>query len=208
MRKILFDLDGTLINSQSRLYCLFAELCKENNFSYTEYWSLKRNFLPQKVLLEKFLHYSEDQIKLFNKLFLEKVEEPKRMQLDTPVAGILEALKTLKRNHSLYIVTNRQSHHETVKQIERFGWTNFFEGILVTQQKVHKLDVIKNNLQTTTEDVFVTDTGEDIATAHQLGLIAVAVTWGISNKKLLQQYNPDYIIDTVSDLINLSVFKC
>lgn len=146
MRKILFDLDGTLINSQSRLYCLFAELCKENNFSYTEYWSLKRNFLPQKVLLEKFFHYSEDQINLFNKLFLEKVEEPKRMQLDTPVAGILEALKTLKRNHSLYIVTNRQSHHETVKQIERFGWTNFFEGILVTQQKIHKLDVIKKQL--------------------------------------------------------------
>ena len=54
MKKIIFDLDGTLINSYDRLYFLFKLLVPECTFSKEEYWNLKRNKMNHKDIIEKY----------------------------------------------------------------------------------------------------------------------------------------------------------
>lgn len=208
MAKIFFDLDGTIINSQGRLYQLFCELCPENKFTYQEYWDIKRTHVVQKVFLKKYFNYSDDQIISFNKAYLKRVEDTDMMEKDCPVDGIEVVLRQLRQRNTLYIVTNRQDYEKAVQEIDRFGWRDIFEHIWVTEQKDTKIELITRHTNVSPQDVFISDTGEDIKTAQQLGIRSVAVTWGVLNKDVLSRYQPDMIFDAVSDLEKVEDLSC
>ena len=204
MRKIFFDFDGTLVNSQMRLYKLFCELCPENTFSYDEYWKIKRNRVTQKEFLAKYFHFDENRMALFHQKWLLKVEEKERvLSDDIPVEGMNSVLHDLSKTHKLFLVTNRQSLEITEEELKKFGWFSSFEKILVTEQKKSKPDLIRAEVSDIhSEDCFVGDTGEDIKTAKEFGAKSVAVTWGVINRGVLQTYVPDRIVDTVQELKN------
>lgn len=205
MSKIFFDLDGTIINSQERLYRLFCELCLENTFTYEEYWDIKRTHIVQKEFLKTYFNYSDERISEFNKAYLKRVEEDDLMAMDRPVEGIEDILRLLRQKHMLYVVTNRQEYEKTVQELVRFGWRDIFEDIWVTEQKVTKTELIARHIAVSPEDIFVSDTGEDIKIAQQLGMRSAAVTWGVLNKEVLSCYQPDMIFEDVVDLRKLGI---
>lgn len=202
MANIFFDYDGTLINSQKRMYTLFCELCPENKFTYEQYWVIKQRKINQKEFLKKYFDYTDKQIAEFKKKWMVKIEEKRRLLEDKPVDGVDNLIKNLSKKHKLYIVTNRQSKDFTIQQIKIFGWFNFFDKILVTEQKKTKVELIKENVSVSEEDVFIGDTGEDILTAKELKIKSIAVTYGILNKEAIEYYKPDLIIEEVKDFDN------
>ncbi len=208
MAKVFFDLDGTIINSQKRLYMLFCELCPENKFTYQEYWKIKRTHMIQKDFLRKYFNYSDNQIVAFNKSYLKRVEEPDLIAMDCPVDGIEVVLRQMRQKHTLYVVTNRQDYEETVREIDRLAWRDIFEHIWVTEQRNTKAELITRHTTVSPQDVFISDTGEDIKTARQLGIRSVAVTWGVLNREVLSSYQPDMIFDVVSDLKKMEELFC
>ena len=201
-KNLFFDLDGTLISPEQRMYKLFCELCPENNFSCEEYWSLKRKKINQNDFLKNFFNYSDEEISRFKKNWLEKIEEKKRLTDDKPIENIEKLLKKLSQNYKLFIVTNRQDKKFVIEQIKNFGWFDFFDKILITEQKRTKADLIKEYVVLTSGDIFIGDTGEDILTAKELGIKSIAVTYGFLDKEILQEYNPDIIIEKVEDFDN------
>lgn len=202
MANIFFDYDGTLINSQKRMYTLFCELCCENKFTYEEYWEIKRQKINQKEFLKKYFDYPDEKIAEFKKKWMEEIENENRLCQDTPVENIGNLIKNLSEKHKLYIVTNRQSKEFTVQQLKNFGWFDFFDKILVTEQKKTKTELIKENVIVSEKDIFIGDTGEDILTAKELKIKSIAVTYGILNKEAIEYYKPDLIIQEVKDFDN------
>ena len=69
---IIFDLDGTLIDSSERMYRLFQDLVPESTFSKEEYWKLKRNKINHKVLLQ--MYFPDMDFEEFNKKWLSLIE--------------------------------------------------------------------------------------------------------------------------------------
>lgn len=203
MVNILFDFDGTLINSQGRLYTLFKELCPECKMTYDEYWEIKRNRVNQKDILSKYFLYDDEKIRLFHELWLKKVEDRERLKLDMPVDGVNDILERLLYTYDLFLVTNRQSEERALEEVSRFKWTGMFSKILVTEQKVSKKELIEREISITPEDVFISDTGEDIKTARELGIKSIAVTWGVLNKNILAEYSPTIIVESVNELENV-----
>lgn len=201
-KNIFFDYDGTLINSQKRMYKLFCELCLENNFSYQQYWDIKRTRINQNDFLKKYFNYSDEQIKEFKKSWMGKIEEENRLSEDEPVENIDKLLKGLSLENKLYLVTNRQFEDLAIKQIKNFGLFDFFDKILITEQRKTKVDLIKKEVRVTPNDVFIGDTGEDILSAKELGIKSIAVSYGFLNKEVLAQYKPDLILDEVKDFDN------
>ena len=126
MVNIFFDLDGTLINSQQRLYNLFVELCPECKMTYEEYWEIKRQRINQKDFLKKYFNYSDEKCKEFHKLWLEKVEESERLDEDFLVDGVEDLLNKLSQKYRLYLVTNRQSKSLLIYELERLKIKNYF----------------------------------------------------------------------------------
>lgn len=195
--RIFFDLDGTLVDSTHRLYDLFAELIPENYLTYEEYWRIKRIRINQHDLLCRYFNYSEAQIEQFRKDWMNNIEDPARLDTDTPLHGVSELLQRLSHKKELYLVTARQYPDRVNEQLHQFGWSGFFTGILDTQQQQSKASLIRSTLHPNITDILVGDSGEDMMCGKELGMKTIAVSSGILNPEVLLEYQPDAILDTV-----------
>ena len=197
--KIIFDLDGTLIDSRERLYYLFQHLVPASDLTFEAYWNFKRNKIDHRKILETRYLFSEHDIVSFQKNWMDKIELPEWLAFDKPFKGITAYLMELKKQHDLYLVTARQYEASVLVQLAEFGWTNIFTKVLVTAQKTEKINLINNAIATNLADWFVGDTGKDIETGKSLGMQTAAVLSGFLNREKLMEYNPDLIINCVTD---------
>lgn len=195
--KIIFDLDGTLIDSRERLYRLFQELVPESKLSFDDYWQLKRNKIGHEQILGEKFFYSPEKIEAFKKTWMDQIELPQWLKLDKPFEGVTEYLKQLKNKYDLYLITSRQFEDKALQQASELGWDGIFTKIFVTGQKQNKIDLIKGSIQTGNEDWFIGDTGHDILNGKTLNMRTAAVLSGFLNEKILLEYKPDLIIDNV-----------
>jgi len=196
-RLIFLDFDGTLIDSRQRLYTLFCELVPENTFSFKEYWQIKRGRINQRDLLRHYFHYSDAQVDVFRRKWMEKIEEPERLAMDVPFEGITKFLLHAAQDVFIYLITARQYPMRVVTQIQQFGWQDYFTDILVTSQRQSKSALIRAETDYTHDDMLVGDTGEDIIAGKELGVTTVAVTTGILSEAVLREYQPDQLLETV-----------
>jgi phosphoglycolate phosphatase len=197
---LFFDLDGTLINSQKRLYALFQFIVPKSNLSFDEYWLLKRNKVNHQEILTEQFNYSSDDYTKFENLWMQEIELEKWLILDSPFEGVTDFLNSLTKKNSLYLVTARQSKDMVYKQIADFGWESFFTKILVTERKFDKFQLISQNCHIQSTDWIIGDTGYDIETGKKLKIKTAAVTNGFLNRECLSQYQPDILIDSVINL--------
>jgi phosphoglycolate phosphatase len=197
---IFFDLDGTLLDSRSRLHGLFQNLVPQSCFSFDEYWSLKRNRTSHKQILAKYFGYDNKDIEAFQKDWMSNIESEYWLEMDIPFQGVTEYLNKTKEEHTLYVVTARQSKAMATRQIDHFGWINIFEAILVTEQKLDKYSLITNAVEVSNTDWLVGDTGKDIQTGKLLNMNTAAVLSGFLNRHCLAEYEPDLVVDDVTKL--------
>ncbi len=199
-RNIFLDLDGTLSDPRKRLYELFKELISEAKFTFEEYWDIKRKRMNQDTLLRTYFNFNDERIKDFKKNWLLKVEEELRVDLDEPFENVSTLLASLSATNDLYIVTARQKAELALKQVRKFGWEPFFKAVLVTEQSKTKAELIRSRCKTSPKDILIGDTGEDIETAKELGLISVAVSSGFLSGEVLATYKPDYLLTSILEL--------
>jgi len=200
---IFFDLDGTLIDSRTRLYQLFQFLVPNSQLQFEEYWELKRNKINHKEILTTKFNYSEEDFRKFEQKWMAEIELKRWLDLDKPFEGITEFLIDLSDRNALFLVTARQSEKMVLQQIKKFGWGSIFIKVLVSEQKQEKYDLIKTTVKVNPDDWFVGDTGKDIQTGKLLGIKTAAVLSGFLNNKSLLQYEPDVIANTV---LNFSIY--
>lgn len=199
---IFFDLDGTLIDSKTRLYLLFSHLNPNIKISFTEYWNLKMSKISHNEILINMFKYSEEQFFNFNGLWMKSIEEDEWLKYDIPFENVTKTLLHLSNNNNLILVTARQFPGQVKKQLIQFGWSNLFSKILVTEQKIEKHELIESlKLPLSENDLIIGDTGKDIQTGKKLGLKSIAVTTGFLNEQCLKSYQPDLIIKNVNQLI-------
>ena len=195
---ILFDLDGTLIDSRPRLYHLFQELVPVSDFSFDEYWTRKRSKLSHDKILRKEFGFQDSEIKLFQKNWMNLIENDYWLSYDKPYKGVDEFLTSIS-SHNLYVVTARQSVSKAVQQLAAFGWNKIFSDILVTEQKFEKHELISRRISLSASDWLIGDTGKDIQTGKKLQIRTGAVLSGFLDRKSLLEYLPDQIENNVTD---------
>ncbi len=197
--KIIFDLDGTLICSKKRLYELFCDLTKSRKLSFSEYWGFKFRGYSNQDILKKEFDYSEEKIKKFITLWMNKIEDSYYLEMDAVIEGLQEFLEKISINNQLYICTARQSIAQVNTQLKKLAILEFFEDIFVTEQSSTKAELLLNSGMVFSEnDWFVGDTGHDIKTGQQLGVKTCAVLSGFMSESALKGYEPDSIINNVT----------
>lgn len=201
MASVFFDLDGTLINSQHRLYNLFIELCSECKLTYDEYWEIKREGITQQDLLCQYYGYNLQRCSEFKDLWLQKIEEPFRLEQDFLVDGIIDVLSTVKSKHSLFLITNRQSREYTFDEITKLGIIDYFDAVFVTEQKMGKVELLRSVVSINQSDVLVGDAVEDISYANKLGVISCSVSWGVASFSRLVSHSPQIVSSDVQELL-------
>lgn len=203
---IIFDLDGTLIDSSERMYRLFCELIPQSRLSKEQYWALKRDKVNHKMLLERY--FPEVEYEDFNGKWMPLIEEERFLLMDKKFDDTIEVLTKLSNKADLFLLTARQSKEELLKEIARLGLAGFFKEIMVTEGKLLKEELLKKSCERFPElknkqNFFVSDMGKDIQLGNTYGYQTVAITHGFMNEDRLKEYNPAYVINELIGLLGL-----
>lgn len=206
--KILFDLDGTLIDpkiaiTKAAQYALSKFNIVENNLDKLE------SFIgpPLSVSFQKYYSFNESELKRAIEFYREHFAKF-GISSNILYPGIDDLLKELyDKGITLAIATSKlTSSAELV--LKHFGLYDYFALVYggdFYQTQASKQEIIHNTLsklpavrkQTT---VMVGDREYDIIGAQQNGIDSIGVTYGYGSTKEIKETNPTHIVNSVEEL--------
>jgi phosphoglycolate phosphatase len=205
LKNIIFDLNGTLIDSKLRLYKLFQHLVPSSTLSYQDYWGFKkRKISNQSILREKF-GFENSQIERFIIDWMALIESPQFLLFDKNLEGVHTALESVRSFALLHVCTHRQNKQAVNEQLENLGLMSFFESVMVTEQVISKRDLIVEIQSLGSEDWFVGDTGVDVEVGKSLNIKTCGVLSGFLNRQSLEFSKPDLIKPSIVEFCEYSL---
>jgi pyrophosphatase PpaX len=204
---ILFDLDGTLIDTNELIIRSFL-----HTFSIYNPGQFARNdvlrFLGP-TLVETFTEVGptrvEDMIATYRAYNKEQHDG-----LVQAFEGVQETLQQLHdEGYKLGIVSTKK-RDMVLRGLELTKIRHYFDPVIsldeVTNAKpdpepVQKALVLMQS--TPEESMMIGDNHHDIVAGQRAGTMTVGVAWSAKGKEYLLDFNPDYIIDQMSDLLKV-----
>ncbi|MEC0090215.1 HAD family hydrolase [Paenibacillus macquariensis] len=202
---IVFDFDGVIIDS--------SEIQRQ---AFTESYNLIVGEGTPSI--DEFLSHSGDSLEnifIKMKLPLEMVEPYKRISREKIGGvkiynGMSDLLKLLKKNGYKCGLCTGKDRLRTLELLDKLMLNEYFDTVVcsddVKNPKPHpdSLVLAINNLGVSFDSVvMVGDATNDIICAKLAGVKVVAVTWGDVPKNVLEQESPDYMVNTVDELLNV-----
>ncbi|MEO8785178.1 MAG: HAD hydrolase-like protein [Candidatus Saccharimonadales bacterium] len=201
-RHIIFDFDGTLVDSLPVAIQIAQEMVPKLDLSPAQieafrqlpakeiikqsgipYWRLPKLLLKgKKVLLSRL-----DQLHLF--------------------PGVAQAIKQLHKDGYDLSVVSSNSESIIRQVLEREGVEDCFEGVygnigLFSKTRAFKA-VLRDQKVPLSQAVYVGDEVRDIESAHKAKLPVVAVSWGYNSYEILKKYQPTRLVSKTSQLVEV-----
>ncbi|NER00480.1 MAG: HAD-IA family hydrolase [Cyanothece sp. SIO2G6] len=200
---VIFDFDGTIADTLEPLLAIANQLAAEFHYS-----PITVNELKQLQQLDTREIIRQSNIPLLKIPFLLrriKTELNQQIAEVQPIEWIPEALSALKEHHhSLGIVTSNSeenvaaflaSHHLTpLFDFIKSGTTIFGKHRVIRRL----LNQRKISLDTA---IYVGDETRDIESAKAINMRIIAVSWGFNDYDVLEQYQPDQLIEQPQALL-------
>lgn len=212
---IIFDLDGTLLNTLGDLAAAgnhaLREMCLPTHEEHC-YRYFVGNGIPK--LIERILppNHSETDKQAAYRIFLEYYELHKSDRT-IPYTGITELLTELKTCGITAVCCTNKDHIFAAELLNGFFGENITEtvgagqGFAVKPDASAVLYLAEKYKHPDMNPLYVGDSGVDMQTALNAGLTACGVLWGFRGRAELEQYSPKYIAETVSELRRIILEK-
>ena len=224
IKLIIFDLDGTLLNTLDDLadctnYALQKNSYPTHNADAYKYFVgngveiLVRRALPKET--------TEDVCSKVLNDFMEYYEIHKADKT-APYPGIIETLEKLQEKEILLAVATNKPH-ELLPELMRYyfptiKWAAVFGNRKDIPIKPHPqivYDIIETvnhcrdvacnvptaRLVSTNDILYVGDTAVDMETAQNAGITKIGVLWGFRTKEELEQASADFLIEKPQELL-------
>ena len=208
-RTVIFDLDGTLLDTIADLAAAGNAVCREYGWpehSVDAYkpmvghgmLNLVSQFSPPEARGDA---QTAETLRRFNVHY-----ELCKTDSTRPFPGIPELLARLRADGVQMAVYSNKPHEFTKELMERFFPDTFAlvqgkkPGIPVKPDPAGLYGILRALGADPAETLFVGDSATDIRTGHNAGLRVCAVTWGYRPRASLLAAAPDDIADTVPAL--------
>jgi len=204
IKAFLFDLDGTLVNSQDQIYQAVAEAR-----AYLNVAPPTKDFVRSKIGLaatELFddLDLDESELRKVVSVFRSRLAEIKLQPSDL-FLGVLETLDALKvMGASLAIATNKPSKLASLS-LSQTGIVDYFDFIAGgdSSQPKPNPDVILKCLEflrsVPKESIMIGDRAEDMQAAKNAGVFGVGLAQGPHSEEFLREKGADITYQSMSD---------
>ena len=212
---LIFDLDGTLINTIDDLgqACNHAlSACGFPTHKIEDYPRLVGNGINK--LIERALpeeHRNEATVLRLREYFVPFYDQH-NCDLTHPYDGIPELLQTLKAaGHTLAVASNK--YQAATEKILAHFFPNTFDVVLgeregiprkpdpqIVWDIIHRLSPLTSNLSPI---YYIGDSLVDAATARAANLPFVACTWGFCTKEQLLTVTPDHMVNHPLEILTL-----
>lgn len=214
---IIFDLDGTLINTIADLglACNHALACAGYpTHELAEYPHLVGNGVNK--LIERALPISAKQNKQQTEADIQRLRKDfipyynaHNCDHTVPYEGMKEVLATLKQRGAKLAVASNKYQEATRKIIDHY-FPSTFDVVFGEREGVPRKpdpQVVHDILALLPDEkvVYVGDSLVDIATARNAGLPVIACSWGFVSREELAAAKPDYLIDTTREILNYTL---
>lgn len=211
-RLVIFDLDGTLLNTIADLAVATNEALRAMGYP-THAEEVIQTFVGNGVskLLERSMPLdkrTEENIALVRRHFMAYYDQH-NADLSTPYPGIADMLSRLQEAGVMLAVASNKYQSATEKLIARyFPHINFVcvlgqrQGIPVKPSPDIVLEIMEKAGVSRSDTLYVGDSGVDMQTASNAGIDSVAVSWGFRPRAELEAFRTLAIIDKAEDLKN------
>lgn len=206
---IVFDLDGTLIQSDKTIYHSALSALNELNIPYdfteTEFNSvIGHHFKDMFSSLRLGIKDLDEFINVYKSYYYKFID------LSVFYPNVIEVLETLKKqNYKIALLTTKMQD-QADRILSHFEIDKYFDLIMGRRKDIgHKpspepLQIICNELKTKPGNtIIVGDTDMDIQCGKNAGAFTCAVTFGYRNRDQLEKEEPDYIIDNMENLLTI-----
>lgn len=211
-KAIIFDLDGTLIDSLTDIALCANEVLKKLNLPIHKIGDYK-NFVGGGVLiLIKNCMPKGSSPELIKKACDEfKIIYDQKLQGNTkPYDGINDLLQSLNNKNIKIGVLSNKPHEFTLKYVDKFfSLYNIVEthgqkeGLPAKPDPIGAVNIAKAFNIPCENIYFVGDSDVDMKTAKNAGMQAVGVSWGFRGTKELIENGADFIVKTPQDILKL-----
>lgn len=205
----LFDLDGTLTDSQEGIINAFKYTIKKMNLEKRDDNSLRKYIGPP--LNETFkgdFNLDDEKVNKAIDYFREYYREQGKYE-NIPYVGIRELLKQISKNNTLAVATSKVED-QAIAIIKHFDLDYFdlISGSSEDSSRTSKEEIMKytlNELKVEDESkVFmIGDRYTDINASHKIGANSIGVLWGFGSREELENCKANYIVENVEELGSL-----
>lgn len=208
---LIFDLDGTLINSLPGIANSLNSSLEENNLE-TYSIATVREFIGDgsRALCEKAAPEGADVSIVdaieegFKKYYTQLWQEGTSIY-----DGMLEVLASIPGQHHVSILSNKP-HAFTTEIVTTLFPKNTFHTILGQREGIAKKpdpkgihEIINGSNHSDKTAVLIGDSTVDLTTANNAGIQSIAVTWGFEDLAELEPCNPTHVVNTAAELNTL-----
>ncbi|MEM0156955.1 MAG: HAD-IA family hydrolase [Thermoplasmataceae archaeon] len=204
IRAVLFDMDGTLLDSET-----LSE--RATNYGF-------REILGREVTAEEHSQLIGRPVKkILSQWFPDKGEtiyDTGRMYFMSRLSsvetypGIRQVLEKLSRSYSIGVVTS--SHRSDAQNLLTVSGLLSYIRLYVGQEdtEYQKPDpeplilALKRLGVSSDEALYVGDQPYDIIAAHEAGMAAAGALWGSGNSERLEMYHPDSLLKKPEDIFD------
>ena len=208
---VIFDLDGTLLNTLDDLKnsvnfalteCGFEKRSREEVCSFVGNGieKLVRRSVPQNTSEGDFKRCFE----IFKSHYRIHSED-----LTEEYSGITKMLTALKNDDVLLAVVSNKADFAVKTLCDKY-FPDLFNCAFGEREGIKRkpcpdsVNEVINTLGVKKELCFyVGDSDVDVKTAYNAGIKCIACSWGFRSKDVLKRENPEYIIDSPDEILNI-----
>jgi phosphoglycolate phosphatase len=200
MKHVIFDFDGTLVDSLPVVVRIVNEVLPDLDLDDKKL-AVMRELPPREVLKYSGVPYW----RLAQLLIKGKRILSKRLDELKVFPGIDEVIKKLHKDGYQICVVSSNSEDNIRQVLKRDGIEKYFAGVygnvgLFNKTRAFKV-VLKDQKTTASNAIYIGDEVRDIEAAHKGNIDIISVTWGYNGQKILKKYQPTYLATTPQELL-------
>ncbi len=204
-RAMLFDLDGTLLDSVQSHYRVYRRVFADLQFTFDEA-TFAQSYSPNWYIYYESLGLPKAQWPEADRLWLHYYAQEAPGARDG-ASHVLAALRASGR--AVGVVTSGE-RSRVERDLVRMGWERLFDVVVCGGDTPDRkplpgplLHALERVGRRAAESAYVGDTIEDVQMGKAAGAATVAVSGGFSSHDALRRAHPDFLVNNLQELVGL-----
>ncbi|HJO91773.1 MAG TPA: HAD-IA family hydrolase [Victivallales bacterium] len=203
MNLYIFDFDGTIADSYPVVVDIIKKYYKSLGIKDISSFEEERirNMSSKQIIKNLSIPYYKIPS------FVSKIRKMLKSEIEriNMISGVSDMLFELNKENKLIVLTSNSEGN--VKYFCRKFNIDFFDQINTERSLFGKADIIRKIIKNDNAQYngiyYIGDETRDIDAAKKAGIKSVAVSWGYSHRDILEKHNPDFIINSPKELLDI-----
>lgn len=204
---IIFDWDGTLMDSEAKIVSCLRSVIKNLNFESRNNLQLKDiiGLGLTEAILKLYPDFTKRQVQQFTNVYREQFLEKNQTQ-SRLFDGVVEMLNNLKQKGMLLAIATGKGRMGLNRALNKTQLHDLFDCSRCADETLSKpeplmLTEIINELNVPVQQsLMIGDTTYDLAMANNIGMNSLAITHGVHSLERLLAYQPITNVSCINEL--------